>query len=105
MESNRKSELTILILYKGDSIVRLENVLVIIKQLISIGASVYLREADKFKNGILQTIIGEKIKYEFILDEDPILNKTKHFNDMLKMLQLLWSVFGIQMLLQKLVQS
>ena len=84
MESNRKSELTILILYKGDSIVRLENVLVIIKQLISIGASVYLREADKFKNGILQTIIGEKIKYEFILDEDPILYKTKHFNEMLK---------------------
>ena len=68
MESNRKSELTVLILYRGDSIVRLENVLVIIKQLISIGASVYLREADKFKNGILQTIIGEKIKYEFILD-------------------------------------
>lgn len=79
------TDITIMILIRTDSIARLENVMTVIRHLQSyLNTYIYLREADCYCNGILKTLPGKNIRYEFVEDDDPILYKTWHFNRMLE---------------------
>lgn len=79
------ADMTILILIRTDSIARLENVIAVIRHLQkSLDTNIYLLEADSYCNGILQGLLGNSIRYEFVEDDDPVLHKTWHFNRMLE---------------------
>ena len=79
------SKITIMILYRGDTIQRLENVVEIIRILSSFSnVVVYIREATNYNNKIIQSSVKSFTNYEFVIDRDPILHKTKHFNEMLR---------------------
>lgn len=79
------SKITIMILYRGDTIQRLENVVEIIRILNSFSnVVVYIREATNYNNKIIQSSVKSFTNYEFVIDRDPILHKTKHFNEMLR---------------------
>lgn len=74
-----------MILYRGDTIQRLENVVEIIRILNSFSnVVVYIREATNYNNKIIQSSVKSFTNYEFVIDRDPILHKTKHFNEMLR---------------------
>ena len=77
MRYNAK-DTTILILYRGDSIERLENVIAVTNDLLSrFDINIHVREAAPLCNNILPRMIAADIKYEFVEDDDPILYKRK----------------------------
>jgi predicted glycosyltransferase involved in capsule biosynthesis len=79
------TDTTILILIRMDSIERLENTIAVIQHFQRhIDTNIYLLEADKHCNGILQKMVGDSVRYEFVEDDDPVLYKTWYFNRMLK---------------------
>lgn len=79
------TDITIMILIRADSVARLENVMAVIRHLCRcLHTHIYLREADCYCNGILETLSDKNIKYEFVEDDDPILYKTWHFNRMME---------------------
>lgn len=83
MKYNAK-DTTILILYRGDSLQRLENVIAVINNLHSFfDINIYVREADAVCNNILSKMTTDSVMYEYVEDDDPTLYKTWHFNDML----------------------
>lgn len=76
---------TILVLFRADSVRRLNNLSAVINLFRSLHhCSVYIREADCIQNHLLPTILPDHIKYEYVEDHDTILHKTWHFNQMLK---------------------
>ncbi|HML64693.1 MAG TPA: galactosyltransferase-related protein [Dysgonomonas sp.] len=80
---NDLTDITFLILIRLDSIHRLENILIVTKQLCRyFNTNIVVRESDSYNNGILESLLNTKINYEFIEDKDPILYKTKHFNQL-----------------------
>lgn len=79
------TDITIMILIRTDSIARLENVVTVIRHLQRhLDTHIYLREADCYCNGILETLSDKNIRYEFVEDDDPVLYKTWHFNRMME---------------------
>lgn len=79
------TDLTVMILIRTDSMARLENVIAVVKHLQKhLNAHIYLREADCYCNGILETLLDKSVQYEFTEDDDPILYKTWHFNRMME---------------------
>lgn len=81
------TDVTFLILIRVDSIQRLENILIILELLSkNFSTNIYVREASNCNNRILQSMIKKyknaQIYYEFKEDEDPVLYKTKHINNM-----------------------
>jgi len=84
MRENLK-DVTFLILIRLDSIQRLENILTITELFNRYFlTNVIVREADAFCNGVLKKMLNRNITYEYIEDKDPVLYKTKHFNEMTK---------------------
>lgn len=82
---NDNLDCTILILYRGDSLQRLKNLLGVINFLVSFPSfRIYVREANDVKSVILYKLLPTEICYEFVYDEDPILHKTRHFNEMIQ---------------------
>jgi predicted glycosyltransferase involved in capsule biosynthesis len=79
------TDITFLILVRLDSIQRLENILCVTEQLCRhFNTNVIVREADNHNNGMLKSLLSRKVRYEFIEDKDPVLYKTKHFNQMVR---------------------
>ena len=84
MKYNAK-DTTILILYRGDSLERLENVIAVTNDLHShFDMNIHVREAAPLCNNILPRMMSSDIKYEFVEDDDPTLYKTWHFNEMIR---------------------
>ena len=80
------TDLTFLILVRLDSIQRLENTIIITDSLLKyFKTNIYVLEADSFNNGFLKKNLNRKITYQFIEDMDPVLHKTKYYNNMVKM--------------------
>lgn len=78
------SDVTFLILVRLDSIQRLENTLIVTERLTHyFNTNIVLREACDYKNRILQSLLKRNVKYQFVEDKDPVLHKTRHYNQML----------------------
>lgn len=77
-------EFTILILFRGDSIRRIYNLIAIVTYLQKFPSiRIYVREADYINHNLTRCILPDRIVYEFVFDPDSILHKTHHFNEML----------------------
>lgn len=85
MEKFDARDVTIMILYRGDSIQRLENLLEVVNALnVDLSTCIYIREASPYNIGILPKLVDRDVRYEFVEDDDPVLYKTCHFNEMLQ---------------------
>jgi len=79
------TDITFLILVRLDCVQRLENVLIVTERLkYYFNTHIKVREADNYNNGVLKNLLNKKISYEFVEDKDPVLYKTRHFNQMIK---------------------
>lgn len=77
-------DVTFVLLVRIDSIQRLENTLLVVNMLHSFfDTNIILREASSFNNRILETLLKRKVSYEFLIDNDIVLHKTMHFNEMI----------------------
>lgn len=84
MENFDARDVTFLILYRGDTLLRLENLLLVVDSLrFSFSTNIYVREAAAYNNGILAQMLSNKVRYEFVTDDTPTLYKTRHFNEMI----------------------
>lgn len=48
----------------------------------SFDTHVYVLEASQYDNGVLRSVLGRKVVYRFVKDNDPVLYKTSYFNRM-----------------------
>jgi predicted glycosyltransferase involved in capsule biosynthesis len=80
------NNLTFIIPIRIDSIIRVENILAVIRLIRSIGAYIIIYEADKYNNHILKRLIPKynKLTYRFINDYDSIFFRTHYLNLMTK---------------------
>jgi hypothetical protein len=77
------TDVTFLILVRLDSVERLENILCVTERLTYyFKTNVTVREADSYNNGILKSLLNRQVQYEFVEDEDPVLYRTRHINQM-----------------------
>ena len=77
------SDVTFLILIRLDSTERLENVLAVTHAITRyFDTNIHILEASDHNNGILQSLLRKKALYQYVEDKDPILYKTKLFNQM-----------------------
>ncbi|GHU80330.1 hypothetical protein FACS1894145_6550 [Bacteroidia bacterium] len=78
-------DVTFLLLIRLDSIQRLENLIATTDLICKyFDTNIIVREAANFNNHIVEKLLKKSIMYEFVEDKDPVLHKTKHFNDMTK---------------------
>ena len=81
-------DIVFLILVRLDSIERLENILVVTDTLLRyFKTNIYVLEADSYNNGLLKKLLNRKINYRFVEDKDPVLHKTKYYNQMAKIVK------------------
>jgi len=77
------TDVTFLFLIRLDSIQRLENILIVIEKLNNyFYTNINVCESASYNNGILKKMLNTKTNYLFVEDKDPILHKTKYFNQM-----------------------
>lgn len=78
-------DLTFLLPLKVDSIIRIENLLMVIKYLQrNFQTNITVLEVAPYNNGILRKLLNRKVKYMFVEDKDPIFYRTKYRNIMAK---------------------
>lgn len=66
-------DLTVLIPIRVDSLVRLENVLAVIRYLYRyFDVNLMVLEADRYDNGILRSLLPQDVVYIFVSDTDPV---------------------------------
>lgn len=76
-------DLTVLIPVRVDSLVRLENVLAVIRYLYRyFDVNLMVLEADRYDNGILRSLLPQDVAYIFVSDTDPVFYRTKYINQM-----------------------
>lgn len=81
----RLNDLTVVIPIRIDSIIRLENLLAVIKYLRSnFCTNIIVLEADRQNNKILQSLLQANINYIFELDNDPVFHRTYYINKMIE---------------------
>lgn len=79
------TDITFMILIRLDAIARLENIIASASALLQhFNTTVYVLEADRYCNNVLRTMLSDKVRYEFVEDDDPILHKTRYFNLMMQ---------------------
>jgi hypothetical protein len=77
------TDVTFLFLIRLDSIQRLENILIVIEKLNNyFYTNINVCESASYNNGILKKMLNTKTNYLFVEDKDPVLHKTKYFNQM-----------------------
>lgn len=76
-------DLTVLIPVRVDSLVRLENVLAVIRYLYRyFDVNLMVLEADRYDKGILRSLLPQDVAYIFVPDTDPVFYRTKYINQM-----------------------
>ena len=84
---NRKIDLrdvTFLLIVRVDTLVRLENLLVITRFLQRyFDCHIHVLEADAYNNGIIRKLL-KGVDYQFVQDDDPVLYRTYYLNEMAK---------------------
>ncbi|TFD97847.1 hypothetical protein E2605_04315 [Dysgonomonas capnocytophagoides] len=79
------TDVTFLIPIRLDSILRLENILLIIEYLTSnFRTSIIITEAAPYYNGILPKLIPKSVIYNFVEDYDIVFHRTKYLNIMIR---------------------
>lgn len=74
-------DVTFLMPVRLDSVVRIENLLATINHIYSnYTTNIYILEAASFENGIIRNLLGDKVRYQFVKDMDPIFHRTKYRN-------------------------
>lgn len=77
------TDVSVLIPIRVDSVIRLENVLKSIEFLLSVSdINIYVLEATRYNNGILEKMLPENVNYMFVEDWDPIFHRTKYINQL-----------------------
>ena len=77
------TDITFLILVRLDSIERLENTVAVANTLVKhFHTNVVVLEAAAYNNHALEIMLNKKIAYSFVEDKDPVLHKTKYYNQM-----------------------
>ena len=77
------TDITFLILVRLDSIERLENIVAVANSLVQyFCTNVVVVEAAAYNNHALEKMLDRKIAYTFVEDKDPVLHKTKYYNQM-----------------------
>jgi predicted glycosyltransferase involved in capsule biosynthesis len=83
MKANLK-DVTFFILIRLDSIQRLENIIAVTNYLCRyFQTNLVVWEASSYNNGILKSLLNRNVIYKFIEDKDPVLHKTKYYNQIL----------------------
>jgi len=76
---------TFLIPIRTDSIVRIENILLVTQFLIAhFDTNIRVLECALHNNGLLEKLLDKAIQYDFLEDNDPILFRTKYINQMVR---------------------
>ena len=78
-------DVTFLMPLKIDSIIRVENLLAVIRYLQRhFQTHIVVLEVGLYNNGILRKLLNRNVKYIFIEDRDPVFHRTKYRNLMAK---------------------
>lgn len=78
-------DVTFIMLVRQDSVQRIENTIAVTNYLLGhFHTRIHLLEASAFDNGILRALLGKKTDYRFVEDKDPLLHKTKYYNEMVR---------------------
>lgn len=78
-------DLTFLFPLKPDSIIRIENLLVITDYILrNFHTKISVLEISAYNNGILRKLLNNKIEYSFLESKDPIFHRTQYRNLMTK---------------------
>lgn len=76
-------DLTVLMPVRIESIIRLENLLAVIRYLTdNFNVRIAVLEASQHNNKILQRLIPEEVRYTFVKDTDPVFYRTKYINSL-----------------------
>ncbi len=74
---------TFLIPVRVDSVIRLENILLVIRFLLShFGTNITILEADHYNNQLLANLLPSAVSHTFVEDRDPVFHRTKYINDL-----------------------
>ncbi len=72
---------TFIIPVRVDSMIRLENLLATVDMLDeSFNTNIVVTEAAAYNNGVIKRLLGERVKYIFHEDKDPVFHRTKYLN-------------------------
>jgi len=74
-------DFTFLIPIRTDSIVRIENLMIVIKYLLQyFDTNIKVLHANSYDNGIIPKLLNKRVEYVFVEDKDPVFHKTKYQN-------------------------
>ena len=74
-------DLSFIIPIRLDSIVRVENLIAVVRHLSRcFSTNIYIVESGVFNNGIISSMLGKDVNYTFIEDKDPIFYRTRYIN-------------------------
>jgi len=74
-------DLTFLMPIKVDSVIRIENLLAIVRYFQRhFQTRITVLEVGAYNNGLLQKLLNKEVKYSFIEDKDPVYHRTKYRN-------------------------
>jgi predicted glycosyltransferase involved in capsule biosynthesis len=79
------TDTTFIMPIRVDTVVRLENLLLCVDHLQErLQTHIVVLEAAPYNNGIIQSLLKDRVTYRFVEDKDPVYHKTKYLNQMAK---------------------
>lgn len=76
-------DVTFLIPVRIDSVARLENLVMVTEYLLkNFKTKLLVLEASSYQNGLLKKLLGNRVRYLFVEDKDPVFYRTKYLNIM-----------------------
>jgi len=79
-------DFTFLIPLRADSIVRMENLLMVVRHLLQFfDTNIKVLHTCRYENGILPKLLDKRVEYIFIEDKDPVFYKTKYQNQLTRL--------------------
>jgi len=97
-------DLTFLMPLKADSVIRIENLLAIIRYLQRhFQTYIAVLEVGSYDSDLLRKLLNRKVKYTFIEDKDPVFHRTKYRNMMAKAVETPFlAVWDVDVLVDKI---
>lgn len=89
MQKLNLHDVTFLMAIRIDSMVRLENIMIVINHILSnFDTSIIVLHADQYDNGILKKMLAcTSVQYIFREDYDNVFHRTKYINEMVRLSQ------------------